>query len=192
MTLALPAAPAPAPKRQILVGTALACVAGTMLVGGMLAVWVLMRDRAVSVGERFPEDYVIAEVQSNVMLVTIWSLCVFAQWAVYAAARADRLNTSLALGVTGVLALAFVNAQAFVYADMGVVIAEGIYGTLFYAVTGTIVALTIIGLVFTAVAAFRFLGGRTGDHEIVSAVALYWYFLAAAFSAVWFVVYVTK
>jgi hypothetical protein len=39
---------------------------------------------------------------------------------------------------------------------------------------------------------FRFLGGRTGDHELVSANALYWYFVTAAFAAVWFVVYVTK
>ena len=31
-----------------------------------------------------------------------------------------------------------------------------------------------------------------GDSEIVAAHALYWYFLAAAFAAVWFVVYVTK
>ena len=50
---------------------------------------------------------------------------------------------------------------------------------MFYAITGTMLALLIIGLVFTAVTAFRFLGGRTDDREIVAAHALYWYFLAA-------------
>ena len=54
MTLALPPGPAPAPRRQIFVGTALACVAGTMLIGGQLAIWALIRDRAVDAGERFP------------------------------------------------------------------------------------------------------------------------------------------
>ena len=35
------------------------------------------------------------------------------------------------------------------------------YQTMFYALTGTFVALMIVGLVFTFVTAFRFLGGRT-------------------------------
>ena len=43
MTLALPAGPAPAPRRQVFVGTALASVAGTTLIGGMLGIWTLMR-----------------------------------------------------------------------------------------------------------------------------------------------------
>ena len=53
-------------------------------------------------------------------------------------------------------------------------------------------ALFIVGLGFTAVTAFRYLGGRTADREIVAAHALYWYVLAAVFSAVWLIVYVTK
>ena len=63
---------------------------------------------------------------------------------------------------------------------------------MFYAITGTMVALFIIGLGFTAVTAFRYLGGRTTDRELVAAHALYWYVLAAVFSAVWLIVYVTK
>ena len=53
-------------------------------------------------------------------------------------------------------------------------------------------ALVIIGLVFTAITAFRALGGRGGELELVSSHAMYWYFVAAAFSGVWFLVYVTK
>jgi heme/copper-type cytochrome/quinol oxidase subunit 3 len=192
VTLALPAAPTPAPRRQVLVGTALACVAGTMLVGGMLATYVLFRERAVSAGQRFPGDAVIPEVASNVMLITIASLCVFAQWAVYAAKRQDRLNVGLALGVVALFGLAFINAQAFVYVRMELPIMEGAYSTLFYSITGLMIALAAVGLVFTAIAAFRFLGGRAGDHEVVVANALYWYFLTVAFAAVWFVIYVTK
>jgi len=41
--LALPPAPQQAPKRQLFVGTALASAAGTMLLGGMLAVWLQFR-----------------------------------------------------------------------------------------------------------------------------------------------------
>ena len=53
-------------------------------------------------------------------------------------------------------------------------------------------ALVIIGVVFTAVTAFRVLGGREADTEIVAAHALYWYVLSAVFSALWLIVYVTK
>lgn len=188
----LPPAAAPAPRRQMLVATALAGVAGSMLIGAMLAVWVLLRERVVDAGERFPVDYIITEVASNVMLMTIWALCLFAQWAVYSGRRGDRAHTGLALGVVGVLAIAFVNAQAFVYSQMGVGIADDYYGALFYAVTGTMTAVVIAGLVYTSVAAFRALGGRLQETEVLSAHALYWYFAAAAYSAVWFVVYVTK
>lgn len=192
MTLALPAGPAPAPRRQVFVGTALASVAGTTLIGGMLAIWTLMRERVVSRGERFPVDYIIPEVTTNVMLITIGTLCLFAQWAVYSARRQDRAHTGLALGVVLITGIAFINGQAFVYVDMGMPLAETSYATLFYAITGTMVALVIAGLVYTVVAAFRSLGGRDREVEVISAQAMYWYFVAAAYAAVWFVVYVTK
>jgi heme/copper-type cytochrome/quinol oxidase subunit 3 len=194
VTIALPAAAPPEPRRQMLVGTALAAVAGSTLIGGMLAIWVLLRERYLDAnpGGRFPLDYIITEVASNVMLMTLFSLCLFAQWAVYAGARGDRAHAGLALGLVGLLGIAYINGQAFVWYTMAVEIEDEYYGALFYAVTGTMVALVAVGLVYTAVAAFRALGGRLGSAEVLSAHALYWYFVAAAYTAVWFVVYVTK
>ena len=103
--LALPPAGLPAPRRQLLVGTALACVAGSTLIGGMLAIWVLLRERVVDRGERFPVDYIITEVASNVMLMTIFALCLFAQWAVYAGKRGDRAHAALALAIVAIMAI---------------------------------------------------------------------------------------
>jgi heme/copper-type cytochrome/quinol oxidase subunit 3 len=191
---ALPAAPAPPPSRQIFVGTALAGVAAVMLVGGMLAVWILQRERAIDAGGTWlPDGITIPEVPANVMLIGVWGMCVFAQWASWSARRADRAHTGLALGIVAVMTVALINAQAYVYTQMGVTVTDETgYGAMFYAVTGTVIALFIVGLGFTGVAAFRFLGGRTADREIVAAHALYWYVLAAVFSAVWLIVYVTK
>lgn len=191
--LELPPAPPPPPRRQLLVGTALACLAGSTLIGGMLAIWVLLRERVVDEGGRFPVEYIITEVASNVMLMTICALCLFAQWAVYAGKRGDRGHAGLALVVVAIMAAAFINAQAFVWHDMAVPIAENYYGALFYAVTGTMLVLVVLGLGFTVVTAFRTLGsGGSRSTEILTAHALYWYFAAAAYAAVWFVVYVTK
>jgi cytochrome c oxidase subunit III len=193
MTHALPVAPAPPPRRQLLVGTTLAGVATLMLVGGMLAVWILQRQRTLDAGDPWvPQGVIIPEVPSNVMVITVWGICIFGQWAAWSARRADRAHTAVALGLSALMALAFINAQAYVYSQMGLAIADSGYAGMFYAITGTMIALYVCALVFTAVAAFRFLGGRTSDQELVSALALYWYVLAAAFSAVWLIVYVTK
>ena len=85
--------------------------------------------------------------------------------------------------------------KAFIYVRMKLPIAgktPTAYNSMFYAITGTFVLLLIIGVGFSVITAFRYMGGRTSDREIVSAHALYWYFLGVLFFALWFVVYVTK
>ena len=125
-------------------------------------------------------------------MLALIPICVFAQWAVYSAKRGDTVHTGLALGLVGLLGVAFINAQAFIYSQMKLPANDGTFSAMFYTVTGVMVALAIVGVVFSAVTAFRFLGGRITDREIVSAHAMYWYFLSVAFVALWFVVYVTK
>ena len=48
------------------------------------------------------------------------------------------------------------------------------------------------GVAFSFVAAFRVLGCRVADRAVVTAHAMYWYFITTAFIAMWFVVYVQK
>lgn len=194
---ALPAAPAPPPRRQLLVGTALASVATWMLIGGMLAVWYQQRARALDAGADatwLPEGITIPEVAANTMAIGLVGLVLFAQWAQYAARRQQRANTALALGVVALMALAVINAQAYIWYAIDLPI-EGDtagYAGMFYAVTGTMTALFVVGTLYTVIAAFRTLGGRLRDTETIAAHTLYWYALTAAFLAVWFVVYVTK
>jgi heme/copper-type cytochrome/quinol oxidase subunit 3 len=191
---ALPAAPAPAPRRQLFVGTALACAAGATFYGGMIALYFRFRQSALSVpnSEWKPAAIKVPEVATNIMLISFLAIYVFAQWAVYAARRGHRAYTALALGLVGLIGIAVINSQAFVYSQMRLSVNDGQYGTMFYALTGAFVALMIAGLVFTFVAAFRFLGGRTSDREIVSAHAMFWYFIGAVYAVLWFSVYVTK
>jgi len=198
--LALPPASQPAPRRQTFVGTAVAGAAGLMLIGGMLATWLKFRADAPvreSMKRGFIKDWmpakiVVPEVAANMILLGLFVICIMAQWAVYSAKRNDRTHTGLALGVTALLALASINAQIFIWTQMGVGARDGAFHSMFYAATGTMTALLLSGLVYTAVSAFRYLGGRTKEVELVSAHALYWYFLTAAFSALWFVIYVQK
>jgi heme/copper-type cytochrome/quinol oxidase subunit 3 len=198
--LALPPASQPVARRQVFVGTAVAGAAGFMLIGGMMATWLKFRaDAPVReslkrgfIKDWMPDKIVVPEIAANMMLLGLFVICIMAQWAVYSAKRNDRTHTGLALGVTALLALASINAQIAIWTQMGVGANDGAFHSMFYAATGTMTALILSGFVYTAVAAFRYLGGRTKEVELVSAHALYWYFLTAAFCAVWFVIYVQK
>jgi heme/copper-type cytochrome/quinol oxidase subunit 3 len=191
---ALPAAPAPAPHRQLFVGTAVACAAGTALFGGMVALYFRFRQATLAVPESEwkPAVSQVPEVATNNMLIAFLGIFVFAQWAVYAARRDNRAHVGMALGLVALVGVAVINGQAFVYHQMRLGVRDGQYQTMFYALTGTFVAFMIAGLVYTFVTAFRFLGGRTRDREIVSAHAMFWYFLGTVYAVLWFVVYVTK
>lgn len=199
MTYALPAGPQPEARRQVLIATAVAVAAGTTMVAGMLGLWLRFRAAApVREGERglikdwLPAQVVIPEVPTNVMLITFGVACVMAQWAVYSAKRQDRSHTVLALAVTAVMGVAALNGQVFTYTQMDIGITDGAFGAMFYALTGTFTALVIIGLVMTTATIVRYLGGRTAESDQIAAHALIWYFLAAAYTALWFVVYVQK
>jgi heme/copper-type cytochrome/quinol oxidase subunit 3 len=190
---ALPPAPAPPPRRQVLVATAVASMGVLTLIGGMLAVYIRLRENVRDVDQPWvPEGVNIPGVPTNVMLISFFVLVVFAQWAVYAARRRDRAHIGISLGLVGLIGIAIVNAQAYVYNQMALPAADSVYASMFYAVTGTMTALVVAGVVFTVVTAFRLLGGRETDQEIVSAHALYWYVLTVAFSALWLIVYVSK
>jgi cytochrome c oxidase subunit III len=195
--LALPSAAAPAPRRQMFVGTAFGCLAAGSLMGSMLGLWMRFRTQALDAadGRWVPRGIKIPMVPANTMLLAFFLIGVFAQWSVYAARRDARSHVALSLSLVAIIGIAIINAQAYIYSRMKLPISgedATAYNTMFYAITGAFVLLLIFGVGFSAVTAFRYLGGRTTDREIVSAHALYWYFLSALFFALWFVVYVTK
>ena len=190
--LALPPAPAAPPKRQVVVGTALFAAAATMLVGAMTALWFHFRD-GVAKNTWKPAKMVIPEVATNIFWVTALFACLIVQWAVYAAKRGDRQHASVALGIVGILGLAMMNSQAYVWHRVHLPVkGDSTYNSMFYAFTGTIFVLILIGVVYAAVGAFRYLGGRTKDRDTLAGLALYWYFLAAIITVAWYTIYVTK
>lgn len=201
MTLALPPAPAPSPRRQLLVATAVASSAVTMVMAGMLAMWLRFRaaaplrassDGLYQIKDWLPEAIKIPEVAANTMFVGMLIVPLMAQWAVYSAKRRDSFHRSLALLICFVMGIAIINAQIAVYSQMGIGVVDGPYQSMFYAITGAMVLLIVVGMAFSLVTYFRSAGGRADDSGVVSAHALYWYFLAAAFTAMWFIVYVQK
>lgn len=201
MTAGLVTPPRPESRHQVLLATTATASGVIMLMFGMLGIWLRFRDlaplRASSNGTKMirdwlPSDIKIPEVATNTILVTLVMACVIAQWAVYATRRDDSSHASLALAIVALLGIAAINAQVAVYLQMGIGVRDGAYQTMFYAVTGTMTVLLLSGVVFSLVALFRALAGRLGDRQVMSAHALYWYVLTAAFGSMWFIVYVQK
>jgi len=196
----LPAGPATSARHPLFLATGSVVAAGTMLMFGMLAVWFKFRDASpLRVGKNgkmihdwLPADLKIPEVATNTLAITMVIAAIMGQWAVYSVKRNDSQHTTLALFITGMVGVAAINAQVAIYKQMGAVLADGAYQTMFYAITGTMLFLLCTGVAFSLVAAFRVLGGRVTDRAVVTAHAMYWYFLTTAFTAMWFVVYVQK
>jgi heme/copper-type cytochrome/quinol oxidase subunit 3 len=191
---ALPAAPPSAPRRQLFVGTAIACAAGTTLFGGLIAMFVRYRQEALAVagGEWKPADIKIPEVPTNVNLLAFLFIGSSPSGACTPPSASTRVHVALASGSSRCSAWRHQLAGVRVRPDGPRPRRRHLPDCSSTPSPGAFLALTIIGVVFSVVTAFRFLGGRSGEREIVTAHAMYWYFLGAMYIVLWFVVYVTK
>ena len=185
----------------VFVASALAAAGAAVLMGGMLAMWLQFRANAPTrvagdgvslIKDWLKKDVAIPEVASNTMIFTFVIACVMAQWAAFSARRGDKSHTTLALAVTLFIGLAILNAQVALWMQIDLVLRNDAYETMFYTVTGTMLAIVASAILYSLVAMFRVLSGRTNDHDVLAGHALYWYAVTGIFITMWFVVYVQK
>lgn len=193
--LALAPAPQPRRPRVLLVGTAFGAVASGLVVLSMLAVYLQLRaDRLADGVTALPEGVVLSLVPGNMGMTTLLMSGVTMAWIVDALRKADRVHAYLALGVTLLLGIAFINSTVYLYQQLAMPFTVTGTAGLLYATTGAHLVMVFVGLVYIAVMGFHALGGQlTGrDAEGMSAAALYWYVTIAVYSAVWYGIYITK
>ena len=185
----------------VFVASALTAAGAAVLMGGMLAMWLQFRANAPTrvagdgvslIKDWLKKDVAIPEVASNTMMFTFVIACVMAQWAAFSARRGDKSHTTLALAVTLFIGLAILNAQVALWMQIDLVLRNDAYETMFYTVTGTMFAIVASAILYSLVAMFRVLSGRTNDHDVLAGHALYWYAVTGIFVTMWFVVYVQK
>ncbi len=185
----------------VFVASALTAAGAAVLMGGLLAMWLQFRANAPTRGagdgvslikDWLKKDVAIPEVASNTMMFTFVIACVMAQWAAFSARRGDKSHTTLALAVTLFIGLAILNAQVALWMQIDLVLRNDAYETMFYTVTGTMFAIVASAILYSLVAMFRVLSGRTNDHDVLAGHALYWYAVTGIFITMWFVVYVQK
>lgn len=190
------APPAGPPRpRVLLVGTAFAGAAAAMVLLGLLAVELQVRASTIASGESWlPEGTTIPLTPVNMAAVTLVMSAVTIQWAHYAIGNNDRINTYVALTLSLVLGLAYVNSAAYLYTEMGLGIRDSVTAVLIYAISGTHLALMIGAMVFALLMAFRTMAGQYGsrDREGLTAATLFWHLTVGLYLVVWYAVYITK
>jgi cytochrome c oxidase subunit 3 len=191
---ALPAAPEPRRPNVMLVGTLLVIAAGTMLTGGLLAAYFSAREIAQAAGEPWPPEEIFLAIPNATLFVaslTLLMSSVTVQWAVSALSSRDRRSMYVALGLSLLLGLAFVNAMSFTWSQLGMVAGADAFSTTVYALTVTHLLVVVAAHVALLVVGFRALGGQFSprNREMVVSVAAFWHFAVAMGLVVWYAVW---
>ena len=135
---ALPAAPAPPRPRLLMIATALAVGAATMLFGGLLGIYLNVREAAGgTTAEWVPSSITFPEIAVNTVAITLVCSVVIIHWALWAIGNGDRRNTYIALGLTIVLGFAALNALAFSFNQMHLAVRDNVYSVMVATVGGT-------------------------------------------------------
>ena len=191
-------APPPEPRRPrtLLIGSAFGSVASALVVLTTLAVYLQVRDDYLSGGgsSAVPEEFVLPLTPGGMGMVTLLMSLVSVSWAVWSLRRDDRPHAYLAVGLTLLFGIAFINTTVYLYQQIQLPLTFSGLGALLYIVTGAHLVMAVVGLVFIAVMGFQSLGGQlTGrDADGMSAAALYWYVTVAVYSAIYYGIYITK
>lgn len=195
-TIGTPVPAPPARPRVLLIGTALASSAIVLAFAGVIGLYAERRASTLRSGAKWlPKEVSIDLTPFNVALVGLVISCVILQWASYCVTNDDRPRAYLALGLTAILGLAYINGICFAYTQMGFTVHDpsGV-GQLVYVITGMHLAMAGAGVVFVGLMAFRTLGGQYSgrDKEGIVAVSVYWYVMVAVYAVIWFTIFVTK
>jgi len=140
-------------------------------------------------------------VEPNLLVITATVVLVLSsftmQWAVWRIRKGDRTGMNRAIAVTLLMGIVFLGMQVTDYillAGEGFGINSGVYGTLFFTMTGFHGAHVFGGVVGLFVILLRGMAGQFSarHHIAVEAVSAYWHFVDVVWIALFFVLYFLK
>jgi cytochrome c oxidase subunit III len=189
---------AQAPARQQggfpipLVGMLLFLSSEVMFFGGLFAAY--FSARASFAGAWGPpegaEPLEILPIALPITLVLL-SSSVTMHWAVQSIRRGNPSGLRLWLGVTLALGILFLAGQAYDYTVLGFGISDGVFGTVFYTLTGFHGAHVFGGVVGLSILTARAGQGQFSarNHLAVEAVSYYWHFVDLVWVALFTTLY---
>jgi cytochrome c oxidase subunit III len=177
-----------------LVGMLLFIASEVMFFGGLFATY--FNARASATGPWGPPegahalDLPLAAVLTAILVSSSFTM----QFGVWAIRRGDtgklRMWTAITLG----LGILFLAGQLYDYSTLGFGIADGVFGTVFYTLTGFHGAHVFGGVVGLTIVLARALRGQFSarNHVAVEAVSMYWHFVDVVWIGVFSTIYLLR
>ena len=175
-------------------GMLLFIVSEIMFFAGLFAAYFSLR---TATGIWPPEGNGAFEIHSEVLLPAIMtSLLVLSsvtcQIAVWRIRKGDRQGMNRALLMTVLLGVIFLIGQAYDYTQLGFGIADGVFGSTFYVLTGFHGAHVLGGVLMLSVCLYR--GGlgqfSAEHHDMVEATSIYWHFVDVVWILLFTLIYI--
>ena len=174
-----------------LLGMLLFIASEVMFFGGLFATY--FNAQATTPGhwgppEGAPElELALAGALTVILVVSSFTM----QFGVWAIRRGDTGKLKMWTGITLVLGILFLMGQLYDYSQLGFGIADGVFGTTFYTLTGFHGAHVFGGAVGLTIILARSLRGQFSakNHVAVEAVSIYWHFVDVVWIAVFSTIY---
>jgi cytochrome c oxidase subunit 3 len=179
-----------------LVGMLLFIASEVMFFGGLFAAYFNAR-ASVGLGEWHPpagahelEMFPIALPLTLVLVASSFTM----QFGVWAIRRGDQGALRMWTAVTLLLGVAFLIGQLYDYSILGFGISDGVFGTVFYTLTGFHGAHVFGGAVGLTILLARAMQGQFSarNHVAVEAVSMYWHFVDVVWIALFTTLYIVK
>jgi cytochrome c oxidase subunit III len=173
-----------------LVGMLLFIASEVMFFGGLFAAY--FNARSTFVGEWGPahpaEPLVIMPIALPITIILVTSSLTM-QFGVWAIRRGDQRAMRFWTAVTLILGVIFLAGQLYDYSVLGFGIGDGVFGTVFYTLTGFHGAHVFGGTVGLTILVARASQGQFSarNHVAVEAVSIYWHFV----DVVWIALFTT-
>ena len=113
-------------------------------------------------------------------------------YAVSSIRKGNKRGLTIGLGVTALMGIIFLSGQAYEYLHNGFGPWDGLFGSVFYTLTGFHGAHVTFGVLFMLVVFFRAMRGdfSKSHHFAVTAIEMYWHFVDVVWVILFLVLYV--
>jgi cytochrome c oxidase subunit III len=178
----------------VMVGMLLFIASEVMFFGGLFATYFNARASVAPEPWEPPPggelDMALAAVLTAILVSSSFTM----QFGVWAIRRGDTGKLKMWTGITLLLGLLFLAGQLYDYSQLGFGIADGVFGTVFYTLTGFHGAHVFGGAVGLTIILARAMQGQFSgsNHVAVEAVSIYWHFVDVVWIAVFSTIYLLR
>ena len=177
-----------------MVGMLLFIASEVMFFGGLFATYFNARAGVGPENWHAPEgghlDLPLAAVLTAILVASSFTM----QFGVWAIRRGDAGKLRLWTAITLALGVLFLAGQLYDYSQLGFGVSDGIFGTVFYTLTGFHGAHVFGGVVGLTIVLARTLRGQFSarNHVAVEAVSMYWHFVDVVWIGVFSTIYLLR